>query len=590
MNNEQNPVYVESVADNKIINILDTLIQNQEGAIETSRGIWFRQSRVIQIIDAFLVSKYTTPKGGEIRFFNEMRKAFDTFVRKTLIRSEELNVDLPIKAWDFLLKKAHNEMVDDTYHNDFLYDYAVSLATYGTVVSKIMKRGKGKDIKKVVNFSSFLCDQNVAENHPMGEVFETNMENLDAMAKYDTEAVERLKAQVTRESNGLYNGTRTKIKLYEIHGHLPKSLFEEGATGMASGMFIVAKTDGNKKIVLYKGLTDFNPYTVQVINKIYNRTMGYGPMEAMIETQIASNELGNLNMNLLRATTKVVYQTDDTVLDGQELQDIDNLTIISHEEGKPITQLSTNPQAFPHTAQMMSLVRSMGHENAAIQDASIGRGPKSNVSYAAYMAGAKEADGVYSLIKLRILDNLQRLYKRDKGIFEMCIDYFDTNRDIEDLLSPTQLHGFKKFVAKKKAEAIVEEQVGEEYDGETYIDPVDEVADFLLKKDAGSKYNLVIDLDVDKEWIVDKARLTMGGESDRLLQEIARVRNIREILTAPGAKEFFPNLNPETFLLQEMELQDITALSNIDISQVQNGVVAQPETGPQVASQAGLTQ
>ena len=588
MNNEnENPVYTESTGDNKAISMLEQLLTNQENAVETSTGIWFRQARLIQMVDAFLVSKYTSAKPKKQRFFNEMRKVLETFIRKTSIRHNELNVTFPEKAWNYLLKAAHNEFGDDEFMNDFHSDYIMSLGRYGTAVTKIVHRGKGKNIKKVIPFSSFICDQNNAENHPMGESFDTNLEMLRSYEKYDQRKVQKMVNMVVMEMKNTFNATKAPIKLYEIHGMMPADIFEDGATGVTRGMFIIGETGNGKKVVLYTGKTKTNPYQIDVINKIYNRTMGYGPMEAMIEPQIATNELGNLSMELLRSTSKVIYQTSDTELDGQELQDIDNLTLISHEEGSPITQVSTSPQAFSAIHSMMNSVVSMGRESAAIQDASVGRGPKSNVSFAAIQANAKEADGIYSHVKLRILDRYQVLYKKSGGFLDMCIDYFETGKDIEDLLTPTQLYGFKKFVSTKKANLIVNEQIEK---GAAYIDPIDEVAEFVLKRDKNKKTTIELDEKIDREYLIDKSRLTLGGESDKIVEKINSLEKTLNIVSANP--QVYPNFNPEDILMEILELQNIVDYHALEMSQgpTQSGQIAQTPTGPQVASQAGLTQ
>lgn len=582
---DKNLVVPTSTGDNKALALLDKLISSQEDAVETSTGLWFRQARLIQMIDAFLVSKYTGPKEGKQRFFNEMRKVLETFMRKTSIRHENLNLEYPEKAIDYLLEAAHNEFADDENINDFHDAYNRSLGMYGTAVTKIMHRGKKKNIKKVIPFASFICDQNSWENHPMGESFETNLENLRSLDKYDEVKMQKLINQVVLEMKSSFNATKAKIKLYEIHGLMPASIFNEEESGICRGMLIIAETNELQRVVLYKGKTKYNPYQVDVINPIFNRTMGYGPMEAMIEPQIATNELGNLSMELLRATSKVIYQTSDTELDGQELQDIDNLTLISHEEGSPITQVSTSPQAFSSLHAMMNSVVSLGRESASIQDASIGRGPKSNVSFAAIQANAKEADGVYSHVKLRILDKYKVLYKKKGGFMDMILDYMDSGRDIEDLLTPSKLYGFKKFIARKKANLIVQDQIDS---GEIYIDPIDEVAEFVLREGKGKRTEVEIDVDIDKNRIIDKSRLTLGGESGKIIERINTLQVMLDrVERNPQA---YPDLNPQDILMEIMDLQDLTIAAGFEGSTnpTQSGQISVTPTGPQVASEAGL--
>ena len=562
--------------DGRILNILDQLLKNFHDTVETSTGVWFNQNNLVMLLIAFMNSTFRESCDDELRFLNVINQTIKTANIKSQIQAKEINKELDIPALNFLLQAADVEYNDDYDEDDFLSKHNNSLNTYGTGVVKVMGK-EGTPVNKSVPFPQIIWHPNDFENHPMGEVFDTSLTKLMDSNVFEEDKVNELVAKLTNSAGKSFDANRMKVKLYEVHGKLPKDIFEGGAKGIEQGMFIVAESEYQDRVVLYSGREEEHPYMVDRREVVHNRSMGRGIGEEMIHTQITTNELMNLILEQLRSS-KIFYQTADTELDGQDLQEIDNMTLISHEDGSPITQVSAQPLAYGALSSFQEYVIDSGRRNASVQDFSLGIGPKSNTSFASIQAAAKEADSQYTYTKNQTFRFVKRLYKKKGGYIDRLVDYFDSEKDIESLLSPYQLRSMKRFIAKKKAEAIVAEQ-----DGNLYVDDIDEVANFILEDVKGQTHKINIDEPIDRDYIRDKVRLTLGGENGIISKKIASLElKLRNVLSNPEA---FPSSNPEQLQDQIIELQDLATAHSSGDGSSQIGITT---TGPQVAAEAGL--
>jgi len=585
-NSQRSPVsFTYSLQDTAVINMFDNMLDRYNTTITTTGGIKFNQGTIVTMIVAYLMSTYTTSQPAGIRFFNEMRKVKETFERKTHIKFSEIQAEIADKAIGYLMKAAKAEFSDDYNMEQYQIDKTDSYAKFGTAVTKTVHR-KGDNIVKIVPWETFLCDPVNGQQLPAGEVTLSTLQDVILDKRFDEKVINRIKNYLSAKAGDNYEPEKTSVRLYEVHGKMPNDMFGSNDGGTSNGMFIVMLTQDDEKFVLYAGRTSNVTYHIEVLNPMFGRTMGYGPMEAMLESQMMTNKLGNMTLEHLEATSKVFYQTADTELDGQDLQSIDNLVLINHESDSPITQVQASPQGFSAMSSFMNTVVSMGRESAAIQDASLGRGPKSNTSFAAIQAAGKEADGVYSSIRDKMFHLGRPLWKKSGGFLDMILDYIQSGKEIEKLLTPYEQRGFRKFIARKKASLEIEKQQAEEY---AYVDGLDDVANFIFKKDGDIKYSIEFkDGDIDRAYVIDKTRLTYTENDSIIINKLASLERTRDIVSQnPQA---YPDFNLNDLQIEIGELLDIASANNITIRTNQSGQIAPTPTGPGVAMDAGLAQ
>ena len=568
-----------SYEDKKVLAIFDKLITNFKKTVETSTGVWFNQNNLIMLLIAFANSTFRESCNDELRFLNIINATIKAANIKTIIKDNEMAIEISSKPYNFLLQSAKIEYNDDYDRDQYLALHNESLNAFGTAIDKTVKVADGLYVDKVIQVPHLIWDQNDAEKHPMGEAFTVSLQDLQDKGMFDEDKLKELVAQVSISAGEDFDSSNAKIQLYEIHGQLPADIFKSGAKGLEQGMFIVAETDWHDRIVLYKGREDFHPYTINRKEVVFNRSLGRGIGEEMIHSQITSNEVFNLTLDQLRSS-KIFYQTSDTELDGQSLLEIDNMTILSHEDESPITQVSAAPLAFGALSSFQEFNMSAARQNASVQDFALGIGPKSNVSFAALQSAGKEADSQYAYAKDKNMSYFRKQMKRKKvGYIASLVSYFESGKDIEELLTPYKLLAFKKFIAKKKAEAIIAKQVK---DGFLYIDEVDEVSEFILNDIKGQKHSIKIDEKIDIDFVVDKTRIALGGEQSQIKRDIELLNvKLENVLRNPEA---FPSSNAESIQNEMAELTNLASASSGDGT----SQISITPTGPDVAANAGL--
>jgi len=585
MYNNEPKVDLFSYEDNILLNMFENVMNRYNQTIIDSTGHAFNQSILVNTIVSYINSKYVnTNKNNTRHFFNQMRKLESDYVRKTHIKFSKLLVNINDPSVNYLLNAAKVEFEDDTDAEQFSLDFSKSIGRFGTAVTKLVHKGKGKNTIKSVPFESFICDPENGESNVHGEVSSMTMFDLQQVGKYDQPKVEKIINHLIGDGKQGYDPHKINVRLYEMHGKLPASVFTKNASGYETGMFVLAETEDGSRFVIYKGRTDYNPFSIEVIEKVQGRTMGYGPMEAVIEYQIMINKLGNLAMDQVEAS-KIFYQTSDAENDGYSLSELDNLTLLYHAPEAPVTQVSATPQGYGAIQSFFSSITSMSYEAASIQDASLGRGVKSNTSFAALTANAKEADGVYTHIQDKLIYMYRRLFKKDGGFLSMMLDYIESGKAIEELLTPYEARGFRKHIAEKLANL---EGIRQKADPEIeFEDNYSEIVEFILKRDKGKEYSIEIkDGDIDRKYVIDKTRITYGDKSDVVNKKI----EVLEMIMARVERQpdLYPSFNPDQILGELASTTDLAVYQNSKQSQTSVEPPVQPPTGPQVASESGL--
>lgn len=593
MENKKQLYVHDSTTDYDIIQMFENMIERYRSTVRDKAGFSFNQSILVNTINSYLMSKYMNYAKNKTRhFFNEMRKVKQDFKRKTHITFKGVNTSINDKAYNYLFNAAKTEMGDDMYMEDYHEDWHESISKFGTAVTKVVHGGKGKNLSKLIPFETFLCDPVNGEKLPAGEVTLVTLHELENDSRYDKSVVGRIKAYALNGIEGELNPHKLSLRRYEIHGRMANRLFGIEEDGYTNGMFVVVEFDDEQRFVLYKSRISAAKYIIDKINPIFGRTMGFGPMEAMLEYQIMTNKLGNMGMDHLEAS-RIFYQTSDKELDGVDLSEIDHNSLIKYEEGGAITQVSASPQAFGSIQSFMNNVTTMGRESASIQEASLGRGAKSNVSFAALRQNASEADGVYSDIKNKLFELHRKRWKMEGGYIDMCIDYFESGKDIEDLLTPYEQVGFRKFIAKKDAEKKqleIAQQMEQEIGEFASVYKEEELVKFFLKENAGKKITIEFEMsEIDRKYIKDKIRLTLDDSSGIITDRIVILQTLLD--RVQSAPQIYTDYDPNDILMEIMELTDLAISNNIPIKlptqQYGTGTGMTP-TGPAVASENEL--
>lgn len=275
----------------------------------------------------------------------------------------------------FLVKKYHDEVfIKENKLDKFFDSVKKEKINFG---GSLTQRMNGVNPKKVSLQNIAFCDQSDIMNAPFGIKIPMSVSELMDMKKNGwgetrngaTISIDELisiasyKRQMPTES-GQTKEEETPgkyIEMYQVWGVLPAE-YVEGKEGEFSlqlhyitftmnpekpndkmGYSLFSMEDKDKKRFKFIKQDDGDG--------LEGRALGYGGVEELFEAQAWTNASMIWKMDMLRAASKIILQTADSALVKRHptgLKDLDNLEVLEHEEGKPLTQVDTFPRNYQH--------------------------------------------------------------------------------------------------------------------------------------------------------------------------------------------------------------------------------------------------
>ena len=311
-------------------------------------------------IDAYLNSKYISGvEDSENRlkpFFNIVIAARNIWFRATDIDRKNIRLKAN-KSRDYLssfLATVHlQSYMRRENFGQFLNDWGLTLASYGSAVSKFIEKDN-RLYTQVIPWSRIICDPIDFDNNPVIEILELTPAQLKQRKGYDQEMVSALCDTITARE--IIDKTKKDqranyIKLYEFHGNLPLSYLtddEEDEEEYVQQMHVVSfvsnkKTDKWDDFTLIKGREKRSPYQKDDLIKQEGQTLAIGAVQNLFEAQWMTNHTIKAIKDQLDIASKLIYQTADPNFVGQNiLSSIQDGQIMIHQENKPLTQINNN--------------------------------------------------------------------------------------------------------------------------------------------------------------------------------------------------------------------------------------------------------
>lgn len=431
----------------------------KSGTTEISEYVSHSLSDTLNQIDAYLYSKHISglkdSQGRDKPFFNIVVAAANIWFRATDIDRQNIKVRASKeKDWytSFLATIHLRDWMKRARFGAYLNEWGRTLSRYGSAVTKIVENSSGLHIS-VVPFSNIIFDAVDFDNNPKIEVLELNMAQLRGRIKthgYDEKAVDDLEdALTTRETleKQKKDNKSEFIKLYEVHGNLPKSLLrkegeeevEDEDDEYVQQMHVIAFV-GIKKgrkteyqdFTLIAGREKHDPYRLDSLIKEEGRTLGIGAVEYLFESQWMVNHSQKTIKDQLDLASKLVFQTTDTNFLGNNiLTDIENGDILITEPNTVISSFPNQSHDTQNWQNYSQVWKSLGNEITGVSEAMLGAAPKSGTAWRQTEAMLNES---YSLFEL--MTENKGLALEDMFITRI-IPYIKTKMDNKDEITAT---------------------------------------------------------------------------------------------------------------------------------------------------------
>lgn len=288
----------------------------------------------------------------------------------------------------FLIKKYWDDVFTiENNLDEFLDDAIESKVDYGGVLIK-----KGMDaVPEVIPLQSIaFCDQTNILGAPIGFkfMFSPAQLKLQARAGWGTTNADTTIDNLILLAQKNPNKGSKGIEVYVVRGELPKAYFEgNDMDTLLNQVHVVAFYQDEKGKIgktLYKSKETENVLKFNAPKKVYNRALGWGGIEALIDPQIWANFAEIHKNNLLKAASKVGLFTDDENFVNRnkvrEMENLETLTI-DKESRYGIRQIPTTSPNIALFDRRVQELEAHAQNIAGVTDSLLGKQPPAGTPF-----------------------------------------------------------------------------------------------------------------------------------------------------------------------------------------------------------------
>jgi len=563
----------------------------QTGVTTISKHVQFNLLENLERIDAYANSKHisgdTDSLGREKPFFNIVTSAINIWYRATDIDRRDIRIK-PTKLKDttraFIATQKLQQWMRDENFGKILNKWGRTLAKYGSSVLKFVEKD-GKLHPMVMNWNKIIVDAIDFDSNPVIEVLEYTPAQLRKQKGYNQEVVKSLLASLSaRETrDGQKKDTNAGfIKVYEIHGELPKSYLTEKESDeekyvqqMHVMSYVETDTEGEyDDFCLAKGREQKSPYMITHLIEEEDRSQAIGAVEHLFESQWMQNHSVKAIKDHLDLANKLIFQTaDDTYVGQNALSAIETGDILVHADNKPITQINNSSHDITTYQNFATMWKSLGNEITGISEAMLGKTPNSGTAWRQTEAVLSESHDLFELMtenkglhieemmRVFILPHIKKQLKDRKEIISVLDDHDIKQIDAQFIKMETD-----KRIKKEVIDSLVKGELPVSMDVEATQESVQkELAEM------GNMRSFVPSEMTDKQWddyfdgFVWETEVEVTGEASNTQAHLTTLTTVLQtiatnplVLTDPNAKMLFNKILSMTGAVSPIEMTTAT--------------------------------
>jgi len=554
----------------------------------------------INQIDAYLNSKHISgerdSQDREKPFFNICIASRNIWFRSTDLDRKNIRIRATKRSdviKSFLANVKLQEWMDKANFGQFLNDWGIGLAGYGSYVSKFVEQD-GELYCMPISWNRLICDPVDFNSNPKIEILELTPAQLKQKKGYDKEIVKKLVSALSSRE-GLDRQQKDNnanfIKLYEIHGNLPLSFItgkEEDEETYTQQMQVVSFVEGKNKgefddYVLIKGREDKDPYMKTDTLTPDGYTLATGSVKSLFESQWMMNHTVKSIKDQLDLASKLVFQTSDGSFVGQNvLSSIENGDIMITTPNNPLTQVNNNSHDITSLQAYGNQWKALGNEVTGISEQMLGGTPPSGTAWRQTEAILQENYSLFDKIKQNkglAIEQMMRLY-----IIPYIKKQLDTTKEVVATLDSYGIDKIDEMYMKNEpirrtnkriidkvlqAEPLGQLPTGEmeqEIMGEESLNVASELEDMgnqRFFKPSEEKDKTWKDLFKDFEW---EAKVEITNENSNKEAVLTTLNSVfqtianpmaSQVLQTPQGKLVFNSILRETGVISEMEISGL---------------------------------
>ena len=482
-----------------------------------------------------------------------------TPIKNVALRSEGFDVkdivpyvnDINENHKSFLVKKYHPQWARKNELDTFIDELVESSVVYDLALIKNVNNTRPEVVKlQQIAF----CDQTDIMSGPICLKHQyTPAQLVEFKGKWNDDKIDEAIVMSKAEKSSPNKGQKAKtpgkyIEVYELVGNLPEYWLGEGGdmfkyTPQRHFVCYYTSQDGNKNgVTLYSGkdksLSD--SFKALVLNPIFGRACGMSIIESLFDPQVWAN-YSEIKIKQMLDSIVTLFQTDSDELGDQKLTDLKLNTILKHESGKPITQVSSQLQNLPALTNYQ-----ISHENNArtigsASDAQLGTNPVSGTPFALQNLVVQQGQGIHEYRQGKIATFVADVLYRD-WILKYLVDEMSKGLKFSEELSLDELTEIADKISRNKSEDRIKEMV---LKGETVTNEDREALISTFKEQfmqTGQRGFFEVVEGELKEIPVD-VFVNIKGKQKYMAQNADKITNImREVMANPQAFAQIPGL------------------------------------------------
>lgn len=454
--------------------------------------------------------------------------------------------DIEKQGKSFILRKYHDKWANENELDTFIDDMVESYCAFGGALIKNVN-----DVKpEVVPLQRLaFCDQTdllsgvICEKHEYTPAQLKEMKGWGDESNGATATIDELitlsknQRSVKQDKNGMEVKTPGRyITIYEVHGELPASYLGEDEDKYFSQMHIVSlltDTNGDTRgITLFRGKERTSPYDAIIRDKIYGRALGRGGVEELFDPQTWMNyDIQRIN-GMLDAASKVIHVTNDKLFAKRNnINRLDNNSILYLEEGKTVGQMNTTPVNITLFERSLADWENHAAKIGSANESIMGEQPSSGTPFALQQLVTAEAHSLHEYRKGKLSTGLARIYRK-WIIPHLAKEILSGDTFVADL-SQDEMQEIMENVVTNEAKKEVKEMIlsGESITEEEVLTIKDKIRTNFAK--GGKRRFLDIMKDEFKSAPLD-VKVNIAGKQKYLPQMVEKLTNVfRQILMAP---------------------------------------------------------
>lgn len=451
----------------------------------------------------------------------------------------------------FLVKKYHPQWARKNQLDTFIDEVVYSSVVYDLVLVKNVNEVR----PEVVPLQQIaFCDQTDVMSGPICLKHQYSIPDLLTFkGKWITERIDeaitmaRPSKEVTMSNDQIAKTPGKYIEVYELHATLPESeLKDDGDPNKYVPQvhivtYYVDSKENKVGITLFKGPENKSIFDTLVISPIFGRACGRSIVETLFEPQVWTNYSEIKIKEMLDAAALLLLQTDSETYGNQKLTQLKNNTILKHETGKPITQVSNQAPNIASVANNQQNWVTDARILGSASEAQLGTNPTSGTPFALQSLVVQQGQGIHEYRRGKIATFFSdRLYPN--WILPSLIKDMNAGKDFSEELTLEEMQSISEAVSTNLTnETIKEKMLSGEIVTQAEVDTVKQFYKDNFSKDGNRKFFSILKGELDE--IPIDVYVNVAGKQKYMAQNADKLTNIiREIVRNPQVFNQIPGI------------------------------------------------